>query len=134
MSLNGTIRAAIFASAASLALAIAAPGTAAAQDKVYNAGELSSPASVKSKTAAANLIERHYPNALQRVGGKVQLQFVVLEDGSVDESSVKVVVATAAALGDAASKAVKKMEFVPGKVDGKPVRAIVMFPVVYAAR
>ena len=112
----------------------ATAGEAAGQAKVYNATEVTTPASIKNKSAAASAIERNYPSALQRLGGKVQLQFVVQEDGRVDPASVKVLVATVGALGEAATKAVQSIQFKPAEVDGQPVASIVAFPVVYAAR
>ena len=116
-------------------LGISAPTIEArAQDKVYTSAELSSPPSVRSKDAAAAAIERSFPSGLRAVGGKVQLQFVVSPNGKVDPSSVEVIAASAAALGEAAKKAVSQIEFTPGKVDGNAVATRVVFPVVYAAR
>lgn len=107
---------------------------AAAQGRVYNASELSTPPKVKSSTAAASAVERSLPAALRSVGGKVQLQFVVGTDGKVEPSSIEVLLASASALGEAASKAIQKVDFIPGMLDGKPVRAVVQFPIIYAAR
>lgn len=115
-------------------LALAAPaGRAQAQDKVYSPNELSSPPAVKSKSAAAAAIEKSLPSSLAAVGGKVQLRFIVGPDGQVEPGSVEVLAATASSLGEAAKKAVQKIAFVPATAEGKPVRAHVVFPVVYAA-
>lgn len=107
---------------------------ARAQDKIYTSSELSSQPSIRSKDAAASAIERSYPSGMRAVGGKVQLQFVVLPSGKVDPASIEIIAASAAALGDAAKKAVTQIEFTPGKVDGNAVPTRVIFPVVYAAR
>jgi protein TonB len=101
--------------------------------KIYSGAELTTPPSVKSASAAASAIESSYPNGMRSVGGKVQLQFVVQPDGKVDPSSIEVMVASVAQLGEAAKKAVQKIQFNPGKVDGTPVSTVVKFPIVYAA-
>jgi TonB family protein len=114
--------------------ALAAPADAAAQDRVYAANEVQSPPSVKSPSAAASTIQRSMPGALAAVGGRVQLRFVVEPNGKVEESTVEVMAASANALGEAAKKAVTRIEFKPALIDGQPVRSMVMFPVVYAAQ
>jgi TonB family protein len=133
MSFVDGARKLLLVSAALCALCVVSPRLLHAQ-KVYAAAELTTPVSVKSPPDAAATIDRYYPTALQRIGGKVQLEFVVQPDGTVDESTIKVMVATVSALGDAATRAVKQIRFNPGKVDGQPVRALVLFPVIYAAR
>lgn len=116
--------------AAAAGLLLAVPGLAA-QEKVYTIAELSAPPRVKSTSAAANAVQRSLPGELRSIGGKVQLQFVVGADGKVEPGSIEVVVASASALGEAARKAVQGIDFHPGKADGKAVRAMVRFPIVY---
>jgi TonB family protein len=106
----------------------------AAQDRVYEAGELTSPPRVRSASAATATVESSLPAALRALGGRVQLQFVVDPAGKVEPESIEVVVSSAGALADAARKAVQKIAFTPGTVDGKPVRSRVSFPIVYQAR
>jgi TonB family protein len=128
-------RAAVLAGAL-VALAVAAPvTTATAQDaKVYSAAEVTEAPKVKSPAAAQSAIERSFPSGLRSVGGRVQLRFVVEPSGKVDAASVEVIVASVSQLGEAAKKAIQGIEFVPGKVDGRAVRTIVQFPIVYASR
>ena len=118
------------------ALLIAAPAKrleAQEPGKIYSGAEVTTPPTIKSASAAASAIENSYPSGMRSMGGKVQLQFVVQPDGKVDPSTIEVMVASVAQLGDAAKKAVQKIQFNPGKVDGTPVPTMVKFPIVYAA-
>jgi TonB family protein len=103
-------------------------------DRVYGATELTTPVRVKNPSAAAAAVDRSYPSGLRSVGGRVQLQFVVEPNGRVDSKSIEVLVATATQLGEAARRAVQQIEFHPGEVNGVKVRALVQFPVTYAAQ
>jgi TonB family protein len=106
---------------------------AAAQDRVYAANEVTTPPAIKSPQAAATAIQRSLPPAFASMGGRVQLRFVVKPDGKVDPATIEIVAASANALGDAAKRAVERIEFTPGMVDGRPVSSLVMFPVVYSS-
>ena len=119
-----------------LALVAAVPALAGAQDKIYDAGELTSQPKVASMTRTAQLVQSSYPAKLRTAGvdGTVQVQFVVGADGKVESSSIQVVAATVPALGDAAREVASKLEFKPGKVDDAAVRTRVLLPIVYKAR
>ena len=120
--------------AAAVAFALcAAPRLAAAQDAVFGGEDLTSPPKLVSAAAAARLVARSFPEEMRRsgTGGTVQLQFVIGKDGKVEPSSIEVVQAPAAALGDAAKTVAEKMQFVPGKKDGTAVRSRVQLPIVY---
>lgn len=134
--MNSPIRIRRAAALAALVLgaALAAPSDAAAQDRVYAANEVSSPPAIKSPSAAASAIQRSLPGGLAAVGGRVQLRFIVETDGKVDPASIEVMAASANALGEAAKRAVARIEFKPATMDGQPVRSVVLFPVVYAAQ
>lgn len=111
-------------------------GTAAAQDeKVYNIAELTNPPKISSSVAAAKLIQNSYPEELKRrkVGGLVELQFVVDAQGNVVAGTVEIVDATQTALGEAAKKAVTRFTFEPGKLNGNKVKTKVVLPIVYKA-
>jgi protein TonB len=116
-----------------IALVALAPRHAAAQADIYGPSELSSPPKLVSAAATARLIARSYPEDLrkQNTGGNVQLEFVIGKDGKVEPSSISVVEASVPALGSAAKAVVEKMEFVPGKKDGQPVRSRVQLPIQY---
>jgi len=112
---------------------IAAPRFVAAQQDIYGPSDLSSMPKLVSAAATARLIARSYPEQMRssNQGGQVQLEFVIGRDGKVEPGSVTVVDATAPVLGGAAKSVVEKMEFVPGKKDGQPVRARVQQSIVY---
>lgn len=118
------------------ALLIAVPDRATAQDagKIYTMAEVTSPPKVKSESAAANAINRSYPQGLRSVGGRVQLRFVVKPDGKVDPGTIEVMAASATQLGEAATKAVQSIEFQPAQYNGVAVNTVVVFPITYAAQ
>ena len=118
------------------ALVAAIPALAAAQDKVYDAGELTTRPKVASMTKTAALVQRSYPAKLKSAGvdGTVQVQFVVGADGKVEDGSVEVLAATVPALGDAAREVAGQLQFQPGRVNDAPVRTRVLLPIVYKAR
>ncbi len=118
--------------AAMMALSILMPTRVSGQ-AVYAPSELSEMPKIANMNQAQKVIKNSYPDGLRssNVVGKVQIQFVVLEDGSVDPASVSVVNATVAELGDAAANAVKQIKFKPGKKDGAAVRSRVVIPIAY---
>ena len=116
-----------------VAAALAAPRLVVAQGPVLGAEELTTPPKLVSPAAAARLVARSYPQELRRTGtgGTVQLEFIIGANGKVEPGSVQVVDSPAPALGAAAKAVAEKMEFVPGKKDGAPVRARVQLPIAY---
>ncbi len=115
-----------------IALLLTLPAEAHAQD-YFSSAELTEQPAIKSPRQAQDVILRAYPRVMRDagIGGKVQVRFVIGPDGKVVPSSVEIVVATAKALGEAAAKAVKQIEFKPGVKDGKPVPAQVIMPIVF---
>ncbi len=96
---------------------------------VYNATELSQPPKVASPSQAQMQIRQSAQSLLaQGVSGKVQVRFIVDQDGKVDPKSVQVVAATSDQLRSFAAQVVKQIRFVPGKKDGAPVKSQVMLP------
>lgn len=116
-----------------VAAALATPGAAAAQDKIYDPGNLSTMPNFANKKKAARKIQESYPPKLKNAGvsGKVQLQFVVKADGAVDPGSVQVLASDVSALAKAAKKVIKKIQFDPGQADGSAVATRVVFPISY---
>lgn len=100
---------------------------------VYSPSELDVQPRLSSQETTARLLARSYPADLQRAGitGTVQVQFVIDAQGKVDGTSVKVLSATVAKLGDAAKSVVPEIRFRPGEVNGKPVASVVLLPIVY---
>jgi TonB family protein len=127
-------RSALRLAAGMLALVCAtavAPTQVFAQDQIHSLAELSELPKLADSRQAARSISDAYPRRLQRnnVAGRVQLKFVVNADGKVDASSIEVMAAAVEALGEAAREAAIDFEFVPGKIDGNPVRTAVVFPI-----
>jgi protein TonB len=110
-----------------------APSALGQDDKVYNIPELSNPPKIASSAAAAKIIQDSYPEDLRRrkVGGLVELQFVVDADGNVMPGTVEVMDATQTALGEAAKKIATRLTFEPGKLNGTKVKSKVVLPIVY---
>lgn len=75
-----------------------------------------------------------YPPELKRAGisGRVVLQFVVRDDGTV--SNVKVERSDNPAFEEPAIRAVRKWRFEPGQKDGKAVNARVRLPIPFQVR
>lgn len=103
-------------------------------DRVYTLSEVTTPPKVRSENAAASAINRSYPNGLRSVGGRVQLRFVVRPDGKVDPATIEVMAASATQLAEAATEAVREIDFQPAQVNGVPVNTMVVFPITYAPR
>jgi periplasmic protein TonB len=118
-----------------LVLGPLAPSAQAQDDKVYSLAEVSNPPKLSSSATAARLIQESYPEDLKRrkVGGLVELQFVVDAQGNVVAGSIEVVDATQTTLGEAAKKAVSGFQFEPGKLNGAKVKTKVVLPIVYKA-
>lgn len=125
----------VFVTALVLLLGPLAPGAQAQDDKVYALNEVSNPPRLSSASTAARLIQESYPEDLKRrkVGGMVELQFIVDAQGNVVAGSVEIVDATQTTLGEAAKKAVAGFQFEPGKVNGAKVKTKVVLPIVYKA-
>ncbi len=122
-----------FPIAVGLACALALPTAVRAQNDVYGSEELTSLPKLVSSATTARLVARSMPEDVRRsnVGGTVQIQFTIDKAGHVEASSIEVVSTPLPALATAARSVVEKMEFVPGKKDGAPVRTRVQLPIIY---
>jgi len=116
-----------------LACALALPAAVRAQNDIYGSEDLTSTPKLVSSAATARLIARSMPEDVRRsnVGGTVQIQFTIDKAGHVEPSSIEVVSTPLPTLATAARSVVEKMEFVPGKKDGAPVRTRVQLPIIY---
>jgi len=116
-----------------LMLAAAPRALAAQQADVYGPGDLTSAPKLVSAATTARLIARSYPEGMRRMslGGEVKVEFVIGKDGHVEPASITVLESSVAQLSTAAKSVVERMEFVPGKKDGQPVRARVQQQIVY---
>ena len=117
---------------AALALLLS-PADGATQQDYYTLAEVTERPGLKNPRQAQQVILNSYPQSLQdaRVGGRVQLRFVVDANGKVEASSIQVVATPVEALGEAAAEAIAKIEFEPGKKDGRPVRTLVVMPIAF---
>lgn len=68
-----------------------------------------------------------------RVRGRIILQFRVIEDGTVDASSIRVAASSHPELNDLAIQAVQEAHFRPATADGRPVKAMASLPVDFTA-
>ncbi len=127
--------AAVLAVAAAIVL-VPARLHAQSADGVFDLEDLTKQPKLAAPSEAAGLIARAYPSALRAagVGGMVQLAFVVDTAGKVEKNSVEVLVASAPALGQAARSVAERLDFKPGEVNGKAVRARVVLPLTFKAR
>lgn len=75
----------------------------------------------------------NYPEQAQRAGieGRVIVQFIVNEDGEVEENNTKVVRGIGGGADEEAVRCVKEAEFKPGMQRGQTVRVQFSLPVVY---
>jgi protein TonB len=75
-----------------------------------------------------------YPEALRMAGrgGKVVAQFVVDEDGRVEEKTLKFVRSDNVLFDEAVRSALPRMRFVPAEIAGRKVRQLVEMPFVFA--
>lgn len=110
-----------------------APAFAAAQDATYLPEQVSEQPRIADAGQARTAISRSYAPSLQDAGleGRVEVTFVVNEDGTVDASTVQVISTPAPALGKAAEAAVTRIRFRPAQKDGKAVRCHAGLAVVY---
>lgn len=81
-------------------------------------------------TAKADNPSPEYPAALRRAGikGSVLTSFVVNADGTVDVSSLKVLMSDHPEFTQAVRNALPNLRFEPAKVDGRAVRQLVSMP------
>jgi len=109
------------------------PAQGVAQEEVYSLAEVSEQPGLKNGRQAQGVILRAYPRQLQDagIGGKVQVRFIVDATGKVEAGSIEVIATSVQALGEAAVRAVAKIQFKPGKKDGNAVRTLVMMPITF---
>lgn len=100
---------------------------------VYQVQVLSKAPALSNRSQVSSILSRYYPRMLQDagIGGTTQLQFVIEKDGTVDESTVKVLSTTQEQFGDASIKAVSRFRFSPGLYNGEPVRVLSTMPITW---
>jgi TonB family protein len=110
-----------------------APAMAARPEVAYEVAVLERQPRLSNQGTIASVMERLYPRILQDagIGGTVVMQFVIEPDGTVDESSVKVIDSPHAQLTAATIKAVERFRFRPGRFNGENVRVLIQMPVTW---
>ena len=129
-----TVRAGVAAAAATVLVALAcdtpAPvavefdselGTATGMSEVYLEG------AVEVRPSRLSGPFPRYPEMLRQAGieGRVLLEFVIKQDGTVDSSSLNVLESTNRAFEGPARAVIEGSLYTPGEVDGGPVRVLV---------
>ena len=110
------------------ALAVALVGGAAAQDQVYKLGE-----GIKAPVVIKEVKPTYTRGAMERgVQGNVELEAVILKDGSVGD--VTVTKSLDDDLDQQAIKATKQWTFKPGTKDGEPVNVRVNIELTFKLR
>lgn len=76
-------------------------------------------------------LERNYPPLLRDAGvtGTVQVRFRVLENGTVDQSSVSVTSSSHDQFNEPTIRSVSRLRFRPAKVNNRPVKVWVELPI-----
>lgn len=83
----------------------------------------------------ARLLRQEMPRELEDVGGRVVLRLRVETDGTVDaDGGVRVEESSDPALTAAAMRIIPRMRFLPGTLNGRPVRVWVEIPLEFAPR
>ncbi|HEY0022861.1 MAG TPA: TonB family protein [Longimicrobium sp.] len=98
--------------------------------RVYRAGELDEAPALANRADFGRVVARNYPSSASGAGSAV-VQFVVLPNGTVDRSSIRVLEVSDPVFRRAATAAAGAARFTPARVDGQPVRATVSIPLTW---
>lgn len=107
--------------------------TAPPDEGTYELSAVEEQPSLSNSSEIQRQLSRQYPPLLRDAGvtGTVTLRMRVMEDGTVDPSSVSVENSTQEGFADAAKHVVERMRFRPAKVGGKAVKVWVTLPVTF---
>jgi len=107
--------------------------TAPPDEGTYEIDAVEEQPSLSNASEVSRQLSRQYPPLLRDAGvtGTVTLRMRVLENGTVDPSSISIENSTHDAFGDAAKRVVERMRFRPAKVGGKAVKVWVTLPVTF---
>jgi TonB family protein len=97
---------------------------------VYRSGEVDQAPSLTNRADFGRVVARNYPTSASGAGSAV-VQFVVLPNGTVDRSSIRVLEVSDPAFRRAATNAAGAARFTPARVDGQAVRAEVSIPLTW---
>lgn len=104
----------------------ASPPASPVSNNVNFTGEFYYSTEVSERPAMKKTPAPRYPSEMLKDSspGRVEVAFIINEKGLPEE--VQIAMATNAAFGEAAAKAVKSWRFKPGKLEGKPVRVAIL--------
>jgi TonB family protein len=97
-----------------------------AEQTVYTADQVTEPATPMGRKG----ISPHYPDSLYSAGvsGRVVAEFIVGEDGRIEDGSLSIASATHPDFATAVESALDRVIFRPAVLDGKAVRQLVQLP------
>lgn len=97
----------------------------------YTANMVDRTADLSNRSSVANALKRYYPENLRDAGiaGRVVVQFVVLPNGRVEGSSVRIISSSNPAFVEPTKQAVDLMRFRPAKKGSNNVRQLVRMPI-----
>jgi TonB family protein len=86
--------------------------------------------SLANRADFGRVVARNYPSYANGAGSAV-VEFIVLPNGTVDRSSIRVLEVSDPVFRRAATAAAGAARFTPARVDGQPVRASVSIPLTW---
>jgi TonB family protein len=97
-----------------------------AEQTVFTADQVSEPATPMGRKG----LTPHYPDSLYSAGvaGRVVAEFIVGEDGRIEDGSISIASATHPDFATSVESALDGVIFRPAVLDGKPVRQLVQLP------
>jgi periplasmic protein TonB len=101
---------------------------------VYDVSAVEERPELRNRAAVVSALQRNYPPLLRDagMGGTVQVQLVVNEDGTPDMSTVEIISTDHEQFADAARRVVERMRFRPAKVNNQAVKVKILIPVTFA--
>jgi protein TonB len=102
----------------------------------YEIAVLEAVPTLANQRQVTDIIQQLYPRYLleARIGGTVQVQFVIQADGTVDQTSVKIISTTHPQFASAAEEAIGRFRFNPGRYKGQNVKVLVTMPISWQPR
>jgi len=104
-----------------------------ANEGVYDVSSVEERPALRNGSQVQAALVRNYPPLLRDagVGGTVQIQMVVNEDGTPDPATVEIISTDHEQFADAARRVVERMRFRPAKVNGQAVKVRIQIPITF---
>lgn len=99
----------------------------------FDIGVLEAIPALANQQQVVSIMERSYPRLLLNagIGGTVTLQFVIENDGTIEEETVRIIDATHEEFRAAAVQAIQAFRFTPGRYRGENVRVLIQMPLTW---